>query len=154
MNMPHMITEIEIKEVSLVDHPANKRKFLLMKGDDTMSKLFELITTYCGAKIQFQKSDEGLIDALHTADKKILERAFKILNVYKDQIPDDLESAVLSLTELTTKLILERNASYNREQNAIDAEPKPKIEQIGDRAYITSKSDEEDLWPSWGPSDF
>jgi len=89
--------DIEVDEVSLVENPANFKRFLIVKNDgtniekdNTMDKeLLELLKAFIG-----NEEDEELEEVLKAAVPKqvvaSLKSALKVMNTYKDTLPDDL----------------------------------------------------------------
>jgi len=112
--MANKLKDIEIDEISLVDFPANRKKFLIIKNEknthkslamqgdfgitnlrkNKMKELRKLFEDYFGddfKKEEFEKFEKAEIK---TEDIKILKDALGLVNKYKDDFPDDLKSAV------------------------------------------------------------
>ncbi|MBW1939376.1 MAG: hypothetical protein JRI67_11560 [Deltaproteobacteria bacterium] len=95
--MTRKLMDIEMTEVSFVDEPANKRKFLFFKAQDSKgdivmdNELLELMKAYFGddAKLDFEKAEEISDKAL-----KAIKDALKLINKYRADFPDDLKKAV------------------------------------------------------------
>lgn len=92
--MSKRLTDIEVEEVSLVRRAANRRKFLLLKEDD-VDELVELL------KLALENEDD-VDEALGKAklsDKaaKAVKGALKLLNAYKDELPDDILKTLADL---------------------------------------------------------
>lgn len=84
------LVDLSIDEVSLVDLPANRRKFLVIKSeafmDELLEKLSKMIETPEGAVERLKGLDAQTLDAIKSA-VSVLEKVF-------DDLPDDLKEAV------------------------------------------------------------
>lgn len=91
------LVNLDIKEVSLVSRPANKRKFLIMKGEDGMNELIESI-------LKMDIKDEAKIDEVlkqnKLSDKAIeaVKGALKLLVAFKDELPKNILETLAELT--------------------------------------------------------
>jgi len=93
--MPDLLTDVQVKEVSLVRRPANRRKFLLFKEDNVDEELIELL------KLALENEDE-VDEALAKAklsDKaaKAVKGALRLLTAYKDELPKDIIETLAGL---------------------------------------------------------
>lgn len=101
------LKDIETNEISLVDEPATKKKFLffkrgISKGDTNMdTEILTLLNEFFGEeKIDFEKKAGELDDAAITD----IKAALKTINQYKADFPDDLKTAVGDLAKIVGKL--------------------------------------------------
>lgn len=81
------IENLEIEEISIVDEPANRRRFAIIKAADPgLAKLFS--TFLDGIEENMRKADipAGAIEALKSA--------LEILNKFKNDFPDDVVAAL------------------------------------------------------------
>jgi hypothetical protein len=95
--MPRKLSDIEVDEVSLVDAAANRKKFAIIKRRQHMEKeLTELIK----AMVDDVK-DEDLEKAKQIPEDaaKALKEALTTLNKYKGDYPDDVLTAIKTLTK-------------------------------------------------------
>jgi len=84
------LVDLSIDEVSLVDLPANRRKFLVIKSeafmDELLKQLEKMIETPEGAVERLKGLDAQTLEAIKSA-VTTLEKVF-------DDLPDDLKEAV------------------------------------------------------------
>jgi hypothetical protein len=110
------LRDIKLREVSFVKNPANRRTFLFFKsahgehetvdeeqeGEKIMDKeLKELLEEFLGEKIE----DDSDIEKAGKLTEKVvnaIKGALKILNKYKDALPDDAKEAVDTLAKYAT----------------------------------------------------
>ena len=89
--------EIRPEEVSIVDRPANKRKFLVIKrveGIGMDAELLALVEAFAG------KSDSVEKAQLTEDESKGAREALTLLAKYKDEFPTPVVEAIGSLAEL------------------------------------------------------
>jgi DNA repair exonuclease SbcCD ATPase subunit len=89
------LVDLSIDEVSLVDLPANRRKFLVIKSeafmDELLKQLEKMIETPEGAVERLKGLDAQTLEAIKSA-VTTLEKVF-------DDLPDDIKEAVRVLTK-------------------------------------------------------
>jgi hypothetical protein len=93
------LKEIEVKEVSLVDEPANLRRFLFFKGDSAMNMdkaLKRLLTEWFDDDVEFDFAKIKLSAAVVTS----LKEALPVLNKYRTDLPNDLKQVLDDLVGL------------------------------------------------------
>lgn len=90
------LQNIDVDEISLVDFPATRRKFMIIKSAEvtnTMRELEELLNEF--------NPDGNEIEVLRKAKDKLpkdmlneLTKAYKALVKYKDDLPSDLKEGI------------------------------------------------------------
>jgi len=88
-----LLKKIEVDEISLVERPATRRKFLVIKEDNTVKELIELLKEFV------PESEDADYDVIEKADMKpatlkAIKGALSILLAYKSDMPSDLISAI------------------------------------------------------------
>ena len=102
MTDENILEDLETVEVSLVDRPANQRKFLLMKRDMEGEKMEESVLKDI---LDLDLENEREVDALMKAQKlskdavAAVKGALKLLQGYKEQLPDQLLKQLLNMAE-------------------------------------------------------
>ena len=90
------LRDIEVDEISLVDVPATKHKFMIVKSAEVINTMEEL------EKLLNQFNPEGYeVELLRKAKDKLpkemlneLTKAYKALVKYKDDLPSDLKEGI------------------------------------------------------------
>jgi len=121
------LKDIQVKLLSIVETPATRRKFCLIKEAKDMDKLIELLKSILG---EVPEEAIELVKKLDAAAAEALKKALEILSKYVGDFPDDVKEAVATLA---------RAASYGygypkpKGGGADDAE-KEKLERQKERA--------------------
>jgi hypothetical protein len=121
--MPRKLLDIEVEEVSIVDHAANRSKFAIIKRRKAMEEeLKQLIKTLNGDEV----TDVDLEKAGKMPEEaaKAIKGALAILSKYKDDFPADVLGAIKVLTKYS---------SYGYPQKGDDEMSKEDIEKVGAR---------------------
>lgn len=98
--MSRKIKDIEADEISLVDAAANRKKFFLKKRSKDMDELIKILkdvfgeAAFTAEELEIAKKDEVPAEAL-----KAIKSALKTLEKYKEDMPDDVMSAIKTLTK-------------------------------------------------------
>lgn len=122
--MPQL-TDMEIEEVSIVDKPANKRKFTIIKSEGL--KMDEKMIAIMKSVIGTFKSEGDLQDAVD------------IIKQYADSLPDDLKGAV---QHIFTKMVADSEAIAKADEIANKAiDEKVAIELAGRKLSAKTKAE-------------
>jgi len=111
--MARKLLDIDIEEISLVDRPANRKRFYIIKQEGTMWKdkeLEKLFIDFFGEE-EFENLKKSIEEEKKTEKKEKLTEeainaikgALNILNKYKDDFPKELKDAVKVLAEFVAK---------------------------------------------------
>jgi hypothetical protein len=85
------LSDLELDEVSLVDMPAIKRKFLIVKKqEENMEEKQDLVLEDVEAEVEKAISDKGI---------NAIKGALKMLDAYKDEFPTKVKDAIKVLAE-------------------------------------------------------
>jgi len=89
------LIDIEVEEISLVDNPANKKKFLLTKniGGIEMKDLIELLKNFIGKEDLKEEMLKGLDK--ETAEKTVED--LKVIDAYRASFPGELNKAISNI---------------------------------------------------------
>jgi len=91
------LEDLDIFEVSLVDSPANKRKYLMIKNESGTAGDIDVD----GEKIDEDNKDVKVEKAGVSEDvQNAIKGALKILDKYKDDLPDNVKSALNALANV------------------------------------------------------
>jgi hypothetical protein len=122
--MPRKLENIELDEISLVDAAANRKKFFILKRRESMDELIKLLKSMMGEDAK----DEELEKAKQLSEEagKALKGALNILNKYKDDMPDDVVTAIKVLAKYASY-------GYPEAKQKSDELSKEDIEKIGAR---------------------
>jgi hypothetical protein len=125
--MPRELVNIEVNEISLVDIPAIKRKFLIVKkgkdmqkstdkdqdnsdienlikkGELKMKELIEFYKNLTGDNVDFNEPQLEFLKKLTDESVKDIKDAISTLNKYKGDFSKDLQDAVSMLAKWATK---------------------------------------------------
>lgn len=115
------LKDIDVEEVSFVDVPAVKKKFMIVKRGDSFDKnqddsqknklekelkqqMDELIELY-KATVDTELTDEEkeILKALSPEDLKKVQDALAVLKKYKDELPDDLKKEIATLAKFAVR---------------------------------------------------
>jgi len=101
--MTKKLSEIEIDEISLVDVPAIRKKFVIIKNGKssevkTMDELIKIFKEVNGLK-EISKEQEATFKALSEEDIKKYSGALTVLSKYKDELPEDLNKELSVLAK-------------------------------------------------------
>ncbi len=90
--MARRLLDLDIHEVSLVNQPANMRRFLVIKRhqESEMDELKQLIEVFSGKKLD----DEVVSEGLDAASAEILTKQMTLLSEYRDDLPVDVVKAI------------------------------------------------------------
>jgi len=118
------LRDMEIDEVSIVDAPANKRKFLFYKGANTMDIL--RMTDDDIAKLDEEK-----------------QKAVKVLKQYSEVMPEEMSTAISALLKDDEPPAEE--AQEKEETTGLSDEERKELEGVRDRinAILEPQSEEE-----------
>jgi hypothetical protein len=124
--MPRKLQDIDIEEISLVESPANKKKFAIIKHQrrKLMDEFITLLREFLGS------ADPGATEAIEKAARALpeasvtkMDAALKALAPLMEDMPDTVQASVRQLAELaSTPVIVEKMD--------LDAVP---IEKVGAR---------------------
>jgi hypothetical protein len=84
------LSDLELDEVSLVDMPAIKRKFLIVKKQEENMEEKDLTLEDVEAEVEKKISDKGI---------NAIKGALKMLDAYKDEMPPKVKDAIQVLAE-------------------------------------------------------
>ena len=122
--MPQL-TKIKLDEISFVDKPANKRRFLLFKREETnkederMTTLYNIFKSLMGdTKVE---DAEKKLDELAKADKTMgdmLMAKWQTIQEYDKALPDDLKDAMRSVLKTAVDLMPAEKAETDTNDNA------------------------------------
>lgn len=133
--MPRKIEEIEIDEISLVDQPANRKPFYIIKRQQTMDELIKVLKSVLGVKDLTEEQIEKL-KAMGADASKAVKDALSLLDTYKGDFPDDLLGAVKTLATY---------ASYGHPAKAAKADEAGLAEELKKVGAKLSKATLEEL---------
>jgi len=126
------LKNIDVEEISLVDVPANRKKFYFLKRSQTMEELLEILKGMFGDDVltaeEIEKAKEK---ELSEEASKAIKGALNILNKYKDDMPPDVKDAIKVLAKYASY-------GYPAKKSAGDVD----LEKVGARL---SKATVEDL---------
>jgi hypothetical protein len=93
--MARKLKDIDIHEISLVDYPANKKKFYLRKRSQEMDTLKKQLVAFLG------DSEPELVEkfASRNAEEKDLSDALDTLVEFKDDLPPDILKAARAIVK-------------------------------------------------------
>jgi len=100
--MPRKLKDIDVAEISLVDNAANRKKFYIVKRRRQMDEFIKLLKSFMGEDDdEFKLSEEDIAKAEKLDEKaiKAIQGALNILNKYKDVYPNDVLTAIKTLTK-------------------------------------------------------
>ncbi len=83
----HELHDVEPNEISLVNKPANRIRFLLLKSDENLDSFFSEVF----------KDDGYGYGELPEDTKKEVQAAIETLKKYQEDLPDDLAKAIKTL---------------------------------------------------------
>ena len=96
---------MEVDEISLVNSPATRKRFLIVKHDDIYGgkkimdkELLELLKEWVGNDEDLNM-EEILKAAVPGKVVTALKSALKVLNTYKDELPDDLKKSMVVIAK-------------------------------------------------------
>jgi len=126
--MPRKLQDIDVDEISLVDVPAIRKKFLIVKKDKKgmqktsetdqdnsdiknltkeeefkMDELIELYKKLTGEEEDFSEKETELLKKLSDEAVSAIKGALNILNKFKGDFTDELKDAVKVLAKYVTK---------------------------------------------------
>jgi len=126
--MPRELQDIDVDEISLVDIPAIRRKFLIVKKDKKdmqktsetdqdnsdienlikegkleMKELIELYKKLTGEEEDFSEKETELLKKLSDEAVSAIKGALNILNKFKGDFSQELKDAVAVLAKYVTK---------------------------------------------------
>jgi signal transduction histidine kinase len=110
--MARKIFDIDIEEISLVDRPANRKRFYIIKQEENMwdQEFEKLLTEFLGQEgfEELKKSVEKEIESekkekLTEEAINAIKGALNILNKYKDDFPKELKDAVKVIAQFAAK---------------------------------------------------
>ena len=139
------LEDLEVVEVSLVDHPANKRKFLLMKnkGDGSVDELIALI-------LETEAENEADLDAV-LAERDLPEDTeaavrgtFRLLNAHRETLTEDIVKAVMIKSGFLTEQVEEVTDEVENvedESDEVVTEEVEKAEESDDPLAEITKAD-------------
>lgn len=93
--MARKLRNIKVDEVSLVNRPANMRKFLIIKGE-IMDKFIELLKGYCDDSLDYEKIAKMDISAETIAD---LTKSIESLSGYQSDTPEEMIEAITGIVK-------------------------------------------------------
>lgn len=173
MQKKHKIEDIDVKEVSLVDLPANRRRFLILKRSEKTMTIIELYKKLTGQDITADKltaEQKAALETLALYDEaipadmaKAIGEFVKIPEPAEEEPAEDLEKAGAKLSKDTisklkqvAKAILELLPEDERDISKADPEEE-KLEKIADKVVeklVRAKaSDKPDTKPDPKPTD-
>jgi len=88
------LKDIQVKLVSIVETPAIRRKFCVIKEAQSMDKLIELLKSILG---EVPAEAVEFLKKLDAAAAEALKKALEILSKYVGDFPDDVKEAVAIL---------------------------------------------------------
>lgn len=124
-NMSRKLKDIEAVEISLVDAAANRKKFFLKKRRQDMDELIKLIKDIFG---EAAFTDEELELCKAEGDKvpaealKAIKSALLTLSKYKDDMPDDVLSAIKTLAKYSTSYGYPAKKSADGDEEPFDVD--------------------------------
>lgn len=90
-----MLKDIRPIEISLVNVPANLRRFYLLKEGDEMEELKEMIEKWIGdGKDGLSDRQIEVLKALSDKAQAAVKGALKLLAKYKEEFPQDVKNAI------------------------------------------------------------
>lgn len=130
------LKNLEAVEVSIVPRGANRRKFLIFKGDDVKMLDFESIMDI---ELENEQEVDNVLKAEGLSEKAInaIKGALKLLNAFKEELPGDILSKLAGL------------AGYGYPEPTSKEEPKEEDKEgVKKDGALDIKSLPEDLRPS------
>ena len=107
---PRDLIDLDVEEVSLVDVPASKKKFLLIKRREEMKELINLLKKFTGKEIE-----EEVFEGVDEKEKSQLEDNLMTIDKYRDSFPGELNKAVSGIvTALVDYLAEEPEADVKK----------------------------------------
>lgn len=112
------LKDIDVEEISYVDVPAVKKKFMIVKRGESFDKsqddpqknklqkelkqvMDELIKIYKAVTdTELTDEEKEILKALSPEDLKKVKDAMAVLKKYKDELPDDLKREIATLAKL------------------------------------------------------
>ena len=90
--MARRLLDLDIQEVSLVDQPANMRRFLVIKRhqENEMDEIQSLIEAFSGKRLD----DEIVSKGLDETSAEALTKQMTLLSEYRDDLPVDVVKAI------------------------------------------------------------
>lgn len=98
------LISIDVEEISIVDVPANRFKFLLTKRGDTMKVFKEVFKELTGEDIK-----DEVLEKVDEKEVEKLESNLVIIDKYKDSFPGELSKAVSNIVVMAIGNIPEEN---------------------------------------------
>ena len=107
--MTKKLSEIEIDEISLVDLPAIRKKFVIIKNEKSrqvikMDELIKIFKAVNGLE-ELSKEQEAALKALSEDEVKKYSGALEVLSKYKDELPKDLNKELSVLAKFGVREI-------------------------------------------------
>lgn len=120
------LTEIEIDEISLVDIPAIKTTYFIVKRDSSsekekkeVNKMDELLTLYKSLyKDEIAKDMKPEMKTFAEEDIKVLKNSLDIFKKNCDDLPDELADAIIKLA----KFAVSEYPKEEKKEKKVDAE--------------------------------
>jgi hypothetical protein len=98
--MARKLTDIEVEEISLVDAAANRKKFSIIKREKSMDELIKILKAL-GITLTAEEVEKA--KGLPEDATKAIKEAVGLLGKYKDEMPEDVLSAVQTLTRYASE---------------------------------------------------
>lgn len=104
--MPRKLKDIDVDEITLCESAANRKKFFILKSEDTMEEFIKQLKKFMAPDEEEGDEEQALTEkdiekAEKLSDKAMtaIKGALNILNKYKADMPDDVLKAIQTLAK-------------------------------------------------------
>ena len=129
--MARRLLDLRINEISLVDMPANKRRFAIIKRqkEKQMTELRKLIEAFLGKELDEEAVAKAELDP---EVKKMLEAQLTLLEKYRKELPVDVSVAIGTLSQHAAFGIAKAEEEAADEDKDEDSEEDKDVEKDSD----------------------
>lgn len=100
--MPRKIKDLKIKEVSLVDKAANRKKFIICKGESKMKFYEKILKAFKGlfGEDSLEEKDHEIIKSMSDERGEAIHGALDAISSYEiSEFPEDIQDGILTLAK-------------------------------------------------------
>ena len=96
------LTDIDVEEISLVDVPAIRTKFVIIKREvNKMDELIKMLKEATGAELS--EKQISAVKTLSEEESKELSDSLTVAKGYKEELPEELNNTLLSLVKFAVR---------------------------------------------------
>ncbi len=130
------LSKLKVNEVSLVNKPANKRRFLILKEDNSMDK--DVLEVVLKTEIENEDQVNEVLKSVSTEGQAAVKGALRLIHAFKEQLPQSVLKSIGKLAGIEPEVVVKEVPPQFKEKSKEEQEAE-EMEMMKKKAAAAKK---------------